>query len=81
MVAVDVDEPAELVAPYLAELGLTFPVGLDVDGQVADTYRIGTYPTTYLPVSYTHLRAHETVLDILFRLLLAKKKNTHNTSS
>jgi|GEM_PF-1357479 len=48
VVAVDVDEPAELVAPYLAELGLTFPVGLDVDGQVADTYRIGTYPTTYL---------------------------------
>ena len=26
------------------------------------------------PVSYTHLRAHETVLDFVFRLLLAKKK-------
>jgi len=48
VIAVDVDETAEVVAPYLAELGLTFPVGLDVDGRVADQYRIGTYPTTYL---------------------------------
>ena len=29
------------------------------------------------PVSYTHLRAHETVLDIVCRLLLEKKKQ-HN---
>ena len=28
-------------------------------------------------VSYTHLRAHETVLDIVCRLLLEKKKITH----
>ena len=27
-----------------------------------------------IPVSYTHLRAHETVLDLVCRLLLAKKK-------
>ena len=26
------------------------------------------------PVSYTHLRAHETVLDLVCRLLLEKKK-------
>ena len=34
-------------------------------------------------VSYTHLRAHETVLDLVCRLLLAKKKTTehHNISS
>ena len=34
------------------------------------------------PVSYTHLRAHETVLDIVCRLLLEKKKNqlTSHTS-
>ena len=31
----------------------------------------------YIPVSYTHLRAHETVLDLVCRLLLEKKK-THN---
>ena len=32
-----------------------------------------TAPT---PVSYTHLRAHETVLDLVCRLLLEKKKTT-----
>ena len=31
------------------------------------------------PVSYTHLRAHETVLDLVCRLLLEKKKQ--NTQS
>ena len=29
----------------------------------------------HFAVSYTHLRAHETVLDIVCRLLLEKKKN------
>ena len=34
---------------------------------------------TQCPVSYTHLRAHETVLDIVCRLLLEKqKKHTNN---
>ena len=28
-------------------------------------------------VSYTHLRAHETVLDLVCRLLLEKKNRTH----
>ena len=32
------------------------------------------------PVSYTHLRAHETVLDLVCRLLLEKKKK-YNTIS
>ena len=34
------------------------------------------YPTIMMahnPVSYTHLRAHETVLDLVCRLLLEKK--------
>ena len=31
------------------------------------------------PVSYTHLRAHETVLDLVCRLLLEKKKETKKT--
>ena len=31
----------------------------------------------HLPVSYTHLRAHETVLDLVCRLLLEKKKQYH----
>ena len=32
------------------------------------------------PVSYTHLRAHETVLDLVCRLLLAKKKKQASTT-
>ena len=31
------------------------------------------------PVSYTHLRAHETVLDLVCRLLLEKKNTTTST--
>mgnify|MGYP003381580513 CR=1 FL=1 len=34
-----------------------------------------------LPVSYTHLRAHETVLDLVCRLLLEKKKNDTNKTN
>ena len=30
------------------------------------------------PVSYTHLRAHETVLDLVCRLLLEKKKQSQH---
>ena len=32
------------------------------------------YQAKSRPVSYTHLRAHETVLDLVCRLLLEKKK-------
>ena len=32
-----------------------------------------------IPVSYTHLRAHETVLDLVCRLLLEKKKYQQQT--
>ena len=37
--------------------------------------RTALIPT--FPVSYTHLRAHETVLDLVCRLLLEKKTTTH----
>eukprot|EP00657_Telonema_sp_P-1_P003389 TRINITY_DN18194_c0_g1_i1.p1 TRINITY_DN18194_c0_g1~~TRINITY_DN18194_c0_g1_i1.p1 ORF type:complete len:102 (+),score=59.56 TRINITY_DN18194_c0_g1_i1:138-443(+) len=45
----------------------------DVDQDAFDI-RIGQDD---LAVSYTHLRAHETVLDLVCRLLLEKKKNKH----
>ena len=43
---------------------------------------VGSYGTvgdesTIVPVSYTHLRAHETVLDLVCRLLLDKKKKQY----
>jgi len=36
--------------------------------------QVGEQSLNIGPVSYTHLRAHETVLDLVCRLLLEKKK-------
>eukprot|EP00657_Telonema_sp_P-1_P008194 TRINITY_DN28934_c0_g1_i1.p1 TRINITY_DN28934_c0_g1~~TRINITY_DN28934_c0_g1_i1.p1 ORF type:complete len:137 (-),score=27.76 TRINITY_DN28934_c0_g1_i1:8-418(-) len=60
---------------------------LDTHGGITSYERTGSYSSTsYLgaivtdymgrsiAVSYTHLRAHETVLDLVCRLLLEKKK-------
>ena len=52
----------EAEATRLLELGLIMPA----------------YDHCLRPVSYTHLRAHETVLDLVCRLLLEKKKQ-HKT--
>src|SRR5665648_1192306 len=38
-------------------------------------YNYGAKVKVFLPVSYTHLRAHETRHDLVCRLLLEKKKN------
>ena len=45
--------------------------------EVAGGFALGKLGITAAPtpVSYTHLRAHETVLDLVCRLLLEKKKN------
>ena len=43
--------------------------GVDVHDDLVAIGRTGADP-----VSYTHLRAHETVLDLVCRLLLEKKK-------
>jgi peroxiredoxin len=48
VLAVDVQEPTSLVAPFLERYGLTMPVALDLNGQTAYDYRVGSYPTTYL---------------------------------
>ena len=42
-------------------------------------YAASSYSTA-LPVSYTHLRAHETVLDLVCRLLLEKKNITEDNA-
>ena len=56
----------------------------DVDGDerlVASRAQLVDGPRDeFLPVSYTHLRAHETVLDLVCRLLLEKKNITSNIS-
>ena len=47
-----------------------------VGAGVAVGDQFGGGPAGLVPVSYTHLRAHETVLDLVCRLLLEKKKHT-----
>ena len=42
---------------------------------------IGSHVRALESVSYTHLRAHETVLDLVCRLLLEKKKRQLTTHS
>ena len=49
-------------------------------GQIGERYADSTigaaaFADRLYPVSYTHLRAHETVLDLVCRLLLEKKKH------
>ena len=58
----------ELIGRVVNPLG----VALDGKGEIKTTkFR----PLEYMaPVSYTHIRAHETVLDLVCRLLLEKKK-------
>ena len=61
--------------------------GIDLfqGSHVMDAYGPGTETSFVriedLAVSYTHLRAHETVLDLVCRLLLEKKKHTLSTDT
>ena len=45
-----------------------------------ETERVVAQARQRIPVSYTHLRAHETVLDLVCRLLLEKKKKVKTQS-
>ena len=47
--------------------------GSDLDASTQQLLNRGSKLTELLTVSYTHLRAHETVLDLVCRLLLEKK--------
>jgi cytochrome c biogenesis protein CcmG/thiol:disulfide interchange protein DsbE len=48
VLAVNVEEDADRVAPFVRRLGLSFPILLDRDGVVSRRYRITGLPTTYL---------------------------------
>ena len=50
------------------------------DGKLSKAFE-SHHKETQVPVSYTHLRAHETVLDLVCRLLLEKKKKTKTHDS
>ena len=60
---------ADIKVPTLASLAIVIAI---ITASVVISLR-----ATRGAVSYTHLRAHETVLDIVCRLLLEKKKNMH----
>lgn len=47
VLGVDLQEPPELVLPFLGELGLSFPVVLDETGSVSNAYRVSILPTSY----------------------------------
>ena len=53
----------------------------DPDPAVADEERVTEGQSGRAAVSYTHLRAHETVLDLVCRLLLEKKKKKHSAAT
>ena len=62
---------------YKRQVGHEIGSGRAVAGGAGDIYAVlgigATVPVVGVPVSYTHLRAHETVLDLVCRLLLEKK--------
>src|SRR5665648_1162744 len=71
------------IAPHTGKTGIhTHPVdeviyiitGRGEGEENGKTFKI--VPGTIIPVSYTHLRAHETRHDLVCRLLLEKKKTT-----
>ena len=55
--------------------GLGNPIVVPVNRTLHVSLEAAQWTLTMSPVSYTHLRAHETVLDLVCRLLLEKKKN------
>lgn len=47
VLAVDFDEPAEAVAAFRDEMGLTFEILLDPGGRVQQLYQVRGYPSSY----------------------------------
>src|SRR5665811_1105989 len=72
------DEPSIQNHPQLRPVeGRNSPLGPELEAdRLGHVANVTEGSDKYLiPVSYTHLRAHETVLDLVCRLLLEKKKN------
>ena len=78
-----------LIEEEVAELAILEPAWAEYKASVAEIFSlnkagetekifvsINTGGRASVAVSYTHLRAHETVLDLVCRLLLEKKKHT-----
>ena len=80
-----------VLAAFLALIGYSINDTIVVYDRLRENFRkmrrmdrFGICNASLTPVSYTHLRAHETVLDLVCRLLLEKKtqnKTTHTTTT
>jgi cytochrome c biogenesis protein CcmG, thiol:disulfide interchange protein DsbE len=46
IVGVDIAEPQDVVTQFVADMGLTFPIALDSDGEALALYRVQGFPTT-----------------------------------
>ena len=62
--------------PYTGEEAVRATIDLAYDEEAGEVRinRMDVSAAGAAPVSYTHLRAHETVLDLVCRLLHEKKK-------
>jgi peroxiredoxin len=75
VLAVNADEPISTVEEFQKELGLTFPILLDVDGQIQRQFRIRGFPTSILIdqdgiIQVVHIGViHEDQLDEYLRLV------------
>jgi cytochrome c biogenesis protein CcmG, thiol:disulfide interchange protein DsbE len=47
IVGIDQGEPEHVVRPYVEEMGLTFPIPLDINMEVGQRYEVRGMPTTY----------------------------------
>ena len=65
------EKPKEIVKEIIKEVFVEKPVEVETKTIIPDSNFLSG-----MSVSYTHLRAHETVLDLVCRLLLEKKKYT-----
>ena len=74
--------PSIALADFIRDLKVSTSIGMKNCGFFPSfegwSEKYGAFTCSY-PVSYTHLRAHETVLDLVCRLLLEKKKKNTNT--
>ena len=70
------DHPFEPPLVYSLCIGICTWSFIDFGSQLFPSAQISGWPTGLAgkPVSYTHLRAHETVLELVCRLLLDKIK-------
>ena len=74
LVAQELPQVQQLIASRISEKQYQNIIFCSAEND--DTWARDVAPIT--PVSYTHLRAHETRHDLVCRLLLEKKKTKHN---